>query len=168
LRINEGSDDYHARIGTDGCDYIHRETGEIIPCATFMTPEVEMLRRRCQDDEESRTMYENWLDNVTDALPTVSHFSWWDIERKINTYKNYWGKHWQSLYNLKTEDTAENNMFFDSAWSDVTSDMITERSKELAEKCGGWVFHSKWDGKQTASVKCARTLPKFVSGIYEE
>ena len=51
------------------------------------------------------------MNNVIENLPGVHHYSWYDLERKINTYKNYWSQHWQSLYNITQEDTPENNMF---------------------------------------------------------
>lgn len=162
LRVNEGTDNMYAKLGTDGCDYIHRETGDLIPCANFMTPDIEMLRRQGQTDENAHKMFQQWVDQIVNTLPTVFHFSWWDIERKIHTYKNYWGNHWQSLYNLDVEDAAENNMFFDAPWSEVTDEMIKERSKELGEKCGGWIFHSKWDGMETKHITCPRPPPKHI------
>ena len=68
-----------------------------------------------------------------------------NIERKIKTYKNYWQQHWESLYDVKQEDTAENNMFLNKPWTEVTDDEIKQLAKDLAEKTGGHVFHSKID-----------------------
>ena len=36
-------------------------------------------------------------------------------------------------------------MFFDKPWSEVTDDDIDNLAKNLKEKMGGWVFHSKVD-----------------------
>mgnify|MGYP003650362877 CR=1 FL=1 len=69
--------------------------------------------------------YEKWLNVVIKELPGVHHYSWFDLERKINTYKNYWSKHWQSIFNMEQSDTAESNMFFDKPWSDVTNEDIS-------------------------------------------
>ena len=80
-----------------------------------------------------------------DNLPTVYHYSWIDINRKIRTYKNYWSKHWQSLYDIKQDDTPENNMFFDKSWSDVTENETNEMAKKLSDDLGGWIFHRKVD-----------------------
>ena len=78
-------------------------------------------------------------------LPGVHHYSWYDLNRKIKTYRDYWSKHWQSLYDIKQEDTPENNMFFEKAWSDVSEEDISNMSNRLANEMGGWVFHSRVD-----------------------
>ena len=54
-------------------------------------------------------------------------------------------KHWESLYDIKQEDTPENNMFFDKAWSDVSDEEIAALATKLASKTGGHVFHTKID-----------------------
>jgi hypothetical protein len=89
------------------------------------------------------------MQNVVNLLPFVEHYSWMDIERKIMTYKNYWQKHWESLYDLQQEDTAENNMFFDKPWAEVTDAEITDLAQKLAKKTGGHVFHAKIDWNKT-------------------
>ena len=83
-------------------------------------------------------------------MPFVYHYSWSDIGRKIRTYKGYWQQHWESLYNIKQEDTVENNMFFDKPWSEVTDKEITELAARLESELGGHVFHSKVDWKNPA------------------
>ena len=55
---------------------------------------------------------EKWFERNVELLPGVHHYSWLDLGRKIRTYRDYWSQHWQSLYNIEQEDTAENNMFF--------------------------------------------------------
>jgi len=49
------------------------------------------------------------------------------------------------MYNITQEDTAENNMFFDKPWSEVTEDEIDALAIKLAEETGGHIFHSKID-----------------------
>ena len=44
---------------------------------------------------------------------------------------------------MKQEDTAENNMFFDKKWSEVTDEEITSLANRLATETGGHVFHTK-------------------------
>ena len=96
-------------------------------------------------------------------LPAIHHFSWFNLERKINTYKNYWSKHWQSLYNVSQDDTAENNMFFNKPWSDVTDEEITDLASDLAEKTGGWIFHRKLDLNQpTPYIDCEIGYPSIM------
>jgi hypothetical protein len=97
--------------------------------------------------------YVSWLKGIVQSLPTVYHFSWIDIERKIRLYRDFWTRHWNILYTGEYADIAESNNFFDCKWSEVTDSMISNRAKELALKTGGWVFHKKWDGTNIPCVK---------------
>ena len=65
------------------------------------------------------------------------------------TYKNYWQKHWESLYDVKQDDTAENNMFFDKPWSQVSDDEIDALASRLSNETGGHIFHTKIDWTKT-------------------
>ena len=146
LRMIDSNEYLYAKPGTDGCDYIDFETHERIPHASFYTHEVESIRAAAlSGNEENRKKYEEWFERATEMLPSVHHYSWIDIPRKIRTYKNYWSKHWQSLYDITQEDTAENNMFFDKPWSEVTEKEIDALGSKLSKEMGGWVFHSKVD-----------------------
>ena len=81
----------------------------------------------------------------------------------MKTYKNYWQKHWESLYDIPQEDTAENNMFFGKPWSQVSDADIETMSAELAEKMGGWIFHTRVDfNKKTPHVSISRNEPKIM------
>ena len=132
--------------GTDGCDYIHIETGEPVPHLSFYTENVHGCRLAALGgNDEAFEQYARWFSSLVDTLPGVHHYSWYDIERKIRTYKNYWSKHWQSLYNIEQDDTPENNMFFDACWSDVTDQDISNMASRLENEMGGWIFHNKVD-----------------------
>ncbi len=136
----------YAALGTDGCDYINVDDHSLIPHASFYTSDVHEVRMQALNgDSDAMEKYSEWFSRVVELLPSVYHYSWYDISRKIKTYKNYWSKHWQSLYNITQEDTVENNMFFDKEWKDVTDQDIDELAKDLKEKMGGWVFHTKVD-----------------------
>lgn len=149
-RIDENGMIY-ASQGTDGCDYIHAVTGNPIFAANFYTEEVHRARiSALSGNSEALHAYQEWFKNVIGILPTPRHFSWFDIERKIKTYKNYWQKHWESLYDISQEDTAENNMFFDKKWADVTDEEISELALRLANELGGHIFHRKIDWKNKA------------------
>lgn len=157
-----GEHGLYAKVGTDGCDPIYRSSGQLIPFANFYTADVEMIRRRVQEDQGALEMYEGWYNDIANNLPCIYHYSWWDIERKIYTYKNYWGKHWRALYNMDIEDTAENNVMFDVPWSEVTDEMIKQKAKELKEKTGGHIFHAPWDGTETKHVTIQKSMPKYI------
>lgn len=155
LRKEDEEGNLYAAMGTDGCDYVHAETFERIPHASFYNNQAHSARvHALNGNEEALKVYEDWMQNCVNLLPSVEHFSWMDIERKIMTYKNYWQKHWESLYDIVQEDTTENNMFFDKPWSEVSDEEIKQMALDLSEKTGGHVFHSKVDWKNpTPSIK---------------
>ena len=150
--------------GSDGCDYIDANSSEIIPHGSFYTQNVHEVKVSAMSgNEEALKTYENWFNSAIDALPCVHHYSWMNISRKIRTYKNYWSKHWQSLYDISQDDTPENNMFFDKSWKDVTDKEIDKLAKKLEKKMGGWVFHQKVDFKKpTPHIKITRSQPKVM------
>lgn len=153
LRKDENGDIY-AGMGTDGCDYIHVDTGEPIPFVSFHTQETEQLRQRALISEEFRNHYVAWLTSVIDNLPGVYHYSWFDLERKIKTYRGFWQRHWQSLFNVTQDDTSENNMFFDKPWQEVADEEIKDLSSRLEKEMCGWIFHRKIDwNNRTPDVK---------------
>jgi hypothetical protein len=96
-------------------------------------------------------------------LPGVYHYSWYNLARKIRTYKNYWSKHWQSLYDIQQEDTLENNMFFAKAWSEVTENDVVTLAQKLEEEMGGWIFHSRVDfSTPTPHLTITRPGPSII------
>ncbi len=148
LRLTDAQGNLYAAPGTDGCDYIDSETYERLPHASFYTNEIHQVRiMAMQGNKQALENYEKWFKHLVNVMPSIKHYSWIDIDRKIKTYKNYWQQHWESLYDMEQEDTAENNMFFDKPWSDVTDSEISDLAKKLASETGGHVFHSKinWD-----------------------
>jgi glycosyltransferase involved in cell wall biosynthesis len=154
LRKKDSNGNLCAHPGTDGCDMIHKESGETIPHVTFHTPEAERVRQAaCQGHEQALKEYENWFNQVVESLPGVHHYSWYDMARKMRLYRDYWTRHWNSLYDGSMEDTSETNMMFDIPWSQVTEEMIELRAKELSEKTGGWIWHRKWNGTRTPHIR---------------
>ena len=136
-------------IGSDGCDYVHTDNYQPIPHMNFYTPQHEQIRHQILSDNDFRDAnlgnYSNFINAAVQELPSVHHYSWFDIERKIYTYKNYWSKHWASLYNKVTDDIPENNMFFDKSWADVSDKEIVNLANKMDNELGGWVFHSRVD-----------------------
>lgn len=165
LRKHDSDGNLYAAEGTDGCDMISKSTGERLPFINFYTADVDNVRRMAMiGSEEALQRYEAWFNNVVNGLPCVFHYSWYDIARKIKLYRDFWTRHWNSLYGKDTADTAENNMMFDVPWSQVTDEMIASRAVELGQKLGGWVWHRKWDGSTvTPYIKSNRTQP---SGMF--
>jgi len=154
LRMIDEDGHIYANKGTDSCDYIDITDYNILPHATFYDKAVHAARiSALSGNEEARKQYELWFNQISKILPTIYHYSWYNIERKISSYKSHWGKFWKSMYNLDTEDTAENNVCFDKPWSSVTEEDIKKLAQNLEEKTGGHIFHTKinWDNS-TPSV----------------
>jgi len=164
LRRYDENGELYCAEGTDSCDYIRNDSYQPIPFGTFYTQDVHNCRSAAlQGNEDAIKAYQDWFENITNMLPSVHHFSWWDMERKIRNYRDHWSKFWGSMYNKSVEDTAENNKMFDLPWADVTEEMITVRAKELSEKLGGWIWHQKWDGKTVVPhVTLDKELPQVV------
>ena len=146
LRMKDENGDLYAGKGTDSCDYIHHETYKRIAHATFYDETAHEIRMKgLSGDETAVKVYEDWMNQIVELVPTVYHYSWYDIGRKITSYKTHWGKFWKSMYNLDTEDTAENNVCFDKPWSEVTEDDIAMLAQRLEDEKGGHIFHQKVD-----------------------
>ena len=160
LNTDESGYEY-ASIGTDSCDYIDKETKEILPHAGFYDESVHNVRLAgLTGNEEARKQYEEWFNRVVDSLPGVHHYSWYNISNKISQYKLHWGKFWKSMYRLDSEDTAENNVMFDKPWAEVTQEDIEHMSSKLSEELGGWIFHQKVDfSKKVPHISVQRSHP---------
>jgi glycosyltransferase involved in cell wall biosynthesis len=152
-------------LGSDGDDYIYKNTLENVPFVTFYTNEVDAARRAAlSGNKDALAAYENWLNHVVDQLPGVYHYSWYDLERKIHTYKGFWSRHWASLYNQVQEDVPDNNKFFDKKWSDVTDEEIKELAVKMKNELGGWIFHHRVDfTKPTPWLKMKKSEPAVMS-----
>jgi glycosyltransferase involved in cell wall biosynthesis len=165
LRKTDSDGNLYASIGTDGCDYIRKENNQYVQCTHFYTKEAHKVRMLALNgDEKACHAYNKWFEKVINELPGVFHYSWFDLERKIKTYKNYWTRHWQSLYDIKQADTPENNMFFNKSWASVTEKEIKNLSIRLKGEMGGWVFHEKINfNKPTPFLKISKKQPKIMT-----
>ena len=148
--MKDENGDLFAGKGTDSCDYVHKETFQRLGHATFYDETAHEIRMKgLSGDDTAVKVYEDWMNQIVELVPTVYHYSWYDIARKITSYKIHWGKFWKSMYNLDTEDTAENNVCFDKPWSEVTEDDITMLAQRLEDEKGGHIFHQKVDWNVT-------------------
>ena len=165
LRRYDRDGSLYAHAGTDGCDYIDTNTFERIPHASFYTEEIHNARMKALDGNiDAQKTYQDWFNACITQLPGVHHYSWFNMSRKIKTYKNYWQKHWESLYDISQDDTAENNMFFQRPWSEITDSDIDDLSERLTNEMGGWVFHSPVDfSKPTPHLELLRGQPGIMS-----
>ena len=113
---------FYAKRGmSDGCEYIDIVTGEHLPHAGFYSEEFERLRR---DDPQQ---YGEQMNLVFEKLPSVWHYSWADLPRKIRNFRDFWDKQWQTLYMSPPEPR----------FPDVQTDGDVEaKAKELLERGG--------------------------------
>lgn len=149
----------YSRHGSDGCDYIWGDSGEIVPCMHFINNDVERIRRAAVTNPQAADMYRMWFQGVIEQLPTVYHFSWWSIAAKIRKYKYFWNDSWLTLYGEKSDKPAGWNPFFDKPLSEVSEQEIAERAKVLASQTGGHIFHTPWAGQKTNHITLEHNLP---------
>lgn len=161
LRRYDHDQRLYSAEGSDGCDMIDSETFSRLDHMSFYSLDVEQARLAAlSGNTHAHEQYEKWFNDVTNNLPCVFHYSWFNLERKIKLYKSFWTRHWNSLYNKSIQDTAENNMMFDVPWSDVTDEMISDLAKKLCNT-GGHIWHKKWTGQITPWIKSTRTQPSL-------
>ena len=170
LRRHDDDGDLYALPGTDGCDYINNGTLEPVQFVTFVSIESEGARAAVLQDPDHpvRQQYQDWFNSVIDTIPGVYHYSWFDIRRKMENYRDHWSRFWCSLYNKAYEDTPENNVFTDKRWADITSDDIAKVADEIEEKTGGWIFHSRVDlSRATPHIEIKKSHPAVMSSWIE-
>lgn len=162
VRHDSGGNIYSAP-GSDTCDYIHSETGERIPHVSFYSEDAHNVRMHAlAGNNEALKVYQAWFNRVIESMPSVHHYSWYDIGKKIRQYKMHWASFWKTQYRLDAEDTAENNVMFDKPWNEVTDEDIDEMSSKLAIELGGWIFHQKVDfNKKVPHINVERNHPKI-------
>lgn len=148
----------YATPGTDGCDYIHSKSGQVIPCSQYMTSKVDQVRRLAVTDETYIPQYEKWFNASLEQLPAVFHYSWYDIKRKVYNFKHFWARSWQSLYG-DFLDERNNPMFPGRLWNEVTDEEIAQYAKKLETETNGHVFHRPWDGTKTNGIKISLGHP---------
>lgn len=107
---------------SDGCEYIDIMTGEYLPHFGFYTPELEQLRL---DDPAA---WGERMNSLFEQLPSVYHYSWASIPRKIKNFRDFWDKCWSNLYN----DPAPTPRFPDVK----TDDDVRRKSLEMIEQGG--------------------------------
>jgi ADP-heptose:LPS heptosyltransferase/glycosyltransferase involved in cell wall biosynthesis len=78
---------------SDGCEYIDMMDYTFVPHAGFYDKGMEMLRR------SNPQAFGERMNEIYDELPSVYHYSWADIPRKIRNFRDFWDKCWSNLYN---------------------------------------------------------------------
>lgn len=150
----------YAMHGTDGCDYIDKTSGQIIPCINFMKNKVESARRQAVTDPAYVLTYEEWFNKTVGRMTTVYHFSWWSVYEKMLKYKLFWNDSWMSLYNESRPKGY--NPFFNKPFDKVTDDEMRAMARKIETETGGHIFHSPYNGVKTNHVKINQPLPYLI------
>lgn len=83
---------YSKKGMSDGCEYVNIMTQEYIPHHGFYSQELENLRVRNPQEYGKR------MNKLFSELPSVYHYSWCGLERKIKNFKQTWNRMWSNLY----------------------------------------------------------------------
>lgn len=156
----------YAQHGTDGCCYLDKNSGQIIPCINFVKPEVEKIRQLAITDLNYVRPYERWVNKIIERLPFVWHFSWWSIYSKMVKYKLFWNDSWISLYNEKRPEGY--NPFFDKPFKDVSEEEMQIMAKKLERETSGHIFHTPYRGEKTNSIQVYKDIPEVAKEWADE
>jgi hypothetical protein len=121
--LDEKTGRTYAKKGmSDGCEYVDIMTQEHISHKGFYTNELEMVRR------QNPVAYGAAMNKIFGEIPSVYHYSWADLPRKIRNFKEFWNKCWSNLYN----DPAPVDRFPDVQ----TDEDVVKKAEELLHQGG--------------------------------
>lgn len=84
---------YFAKDGqSDGCEYIDMVSGKHLPHRGFYNKEIEQLR------QTDPVRYGELMNDIFSKVPSVWHYSWADLPRKVRNFREFWDKQWSVLY----------------------------------------------------------------------
>lgn len=112
---------YAKRGMSDGCEMIDVVTGQHLPHRGFYSKELEELRGK------DPVAYGRQMNDIFDKLPSVWHYSWADLPRKIRNFRDFWDNQWQTLYQC-----APSPRFPDV----VSEDDVLRKAEELRHRGG--------------------------------
>lgn len=107
---------------SDGCEYIDIMTHEYVQHIGFYSQTLEELR--VNNPQE----FGNKMNFLYSQIPSVYHYSWCDIKRKVRNFRDFWDKSWSKLYG----DEQPTPRFPDV----VTDDDVQSVASELGERGG--------------------------------
>ena len=143
----------YAKPGTDGCNLISPQTLQPLPMHVVNLDFMSGLRQQALWNEDANETYSSWfIKNIVNntSVPSIYHYSWFSIKRKLETYRSFWSKSWAALYG--DDPTYNNPMFPGFKNQDVTDEMINEYSTKIENLTAGWIFHKPWDGSTVYGV----------------
>jgi hypothetical protein len=106
---------------SDGCEMIDIVTGDHLPHRGFYNDGIEKARR------EDPIEYGRIMNEIFKKLPSVWHYSWADLPRKVKNFRDFWDKQWQVLYQTPPEPRFPDV---------VTDDDVARKAEELRSRGG--------------------------------
>jgi hypothetical protein len=67
------------------------------------------------------------MNGLYEKLPSVWHYSWADLPRKVRNFRDFWDRQWQVLYQGPPEPRFPDV---------VTDEDVTRKAEELRERGG--------------------------------
>lgn len=171
LRVYKDGLLYAAPKTTDGCNLIHKDSGnparvimlqDVLNLAPGYSPQrISYIKSKAAFNTESNVLYYDIFNCFIDKLPFMWHYSWYSIASKIRKYKLFWHSSWDSLYG-ELNQNPPGFPFFDKPWEDVTDEDINEMADKLEAECGGHIFHTPWNGTKTLWIYLKnKEIPKI-------
>ncbi len=119
---------------SDGCFPINVVDNKLIE-GTFpnnwFNKDFEKLRLDGKFEE-----YQKAAQKAFDELPYVKHYSWCDIEHKLNMLRGPWNELWCGLFDRDPLSKEASKEYFDVPWNEVTDEMIKEKAAQLLTQGG--------------------------------
>jgi ADP-heptose:LPS heptosyltransferase/glycosyltransferase involved in cell wall biosynthesis len=113
---------------SDGCEYIFKDNHQYVPHGGYYTQQLDQVRVQ-NPAEYGRIHNETILKN----LPSVYHYSWADLPRKIRNFRDFWNDMWGSLYG---DEKPEQRFFPGRDLSTVTEEEIQVEAKKMKDQGG--------------------------------
>ena len=131
---------------SDGCEYVNCMSNEPLSHKGFWNQNLEALR--IGEPEH----YSKIINQAFNQLPSVYHYSWVNIKRKLEQLKpdGVWDKLWSLLYQKEAM-----NRFSDVDFTDhvQVEELIKELLEQAGEKSDSIKYKFKLDRKNPAIMK---------------
>jgi hypothetical protein len=122
--VNEETGKVYAKEGmSDGCEYVHAMTYEMLPHTGFYLQNRQIEMARISDAKA----YADVMNQVFAQAPSVYHYSWASLPRKIKNFTDKWDRQWNVLYQT---DNVERFPGVE------TEEQVQELAKKLYEQGG--------------------------------
>lgn len=124
----------YSKGASDGCFPVDIVSNAMFPSfvPTALQPVYEAKKKLDMDySDENLQAYKSCFLNAMKTMPYILHVGHVDVETKIRNYLRSWHSWWCGLYGYDVDDPKNNAYFRGVKISDVTEQMILDKTKEL-------------------------------------